>query len=388
MNASNANQIRMCKSVGDRAARRQSNRPARRRYAGRMRNPLLALMALVLAALLPAEEGKWTPAQVTEIDAAYLAGLGLRIPAKELWDPGSGAGLLSAAVSIGGCSAGFMSETGLIATNHHCIFGILQEHSTRENDIITKGFLARQRSAELPGRTTRVTVPKSFWDVTREIEAAAAGAQGDGARQKAISRKSKELTAACEARPARRCQVAQFDGGVQYILQEMMELRDVRLVYAPPRAIGEYGGETDNWMWPRHTGDFGIARAYVSPQGEPADDSPQNQPYRPSRYLRISQRPLRDGDFAMVLGYPGTTYRSLLAEEMRERRDLFFDRRVDLYGEWIQVLQAISAESEEGRIAVAADLKSLLNRFKNAQGQIDGFRRGDLLEKHSRRNGM
>ncbi|MDZ7639717.1 MAG: S46 family peptidase [Bryobacterales bacterium] len=116
-----------------------------------MRNPVLVLTALVLAALLPAEEGKWTPAQVTEIDAAYLAGLGLRIPARELWDPGSGAGLLSAAVSIGGCSAGFVSETGLIATNHHCIFGILQEHSTRENDIITKGFLARQRSAELPG---------------------------------------------------------------------------------------------------------------------------------------------------------------------------------------------------------------------------------------------
>ncbi len=344
---------------------------------------LLAVVLICVSALvgLKAEEGKWTPSQMLEIQEAELRAMGLRMEPKALWDPAKGSGLLSAAINISGCSASFVSETGLIATNHHCLFGVLQEHSTKERDIITHGFLARERGQELPGRTTRVTVPQAFVDVTAEMEAAARVASDDLARQRALDRKQKELVAACETKPNRRCRLAAFDGGVQYILQEMLELRDVRLVYAPPRAIGEYGGETDNWMWPRHTGDFSIARAYVSPSGEPADYNPGNVPYRPAHFLKISQRPLREGDFVMVLGYPGITYRSLLGEEMRERRDRFFPRRVELFGEWIELLEAVSKESEEGRIAVAADLKSLLNRYKNAQGQLDGFRRGDLLRK-------
>lgn len=343
----------------------------------------LPLAVLLVASFfsVAAEEGKWTPSQVLELDAGELRQMGLRIAPRDLWDPAKGSGLLSAAINISGCSASFVSATGLIATNHHCLFGVLQEHSTRERDIIRNGFLARERSQELTGRTTRVTVPRAFVDVTAQMEAAAATATDDLSRYYALDQKQKELVAACEAKPDRRCRLARFDGGVQYILQEMMELRDVRLVYAPPRAIGEFGGEVDNWMWPRHTGDFSIARAYVSPSGEPADYNAANVPYVPEHFLRISQRPLREGDFVMVLGYPGLTYRSLLAEEMRERRDLFFSRRVDLFGEWIALLEEVSKESEEGRIAVAADLKSLLNRYKNAQGQLDGFRRGDLLMK-------
>ncbi|MBL8226996.1 MAG: S46 family peptidase [Bryobacterales bacterium] len=335
----------------------------------------------LLACSLLAEEGKWTPPQMLEFDAKHLASLGLRIAPRDLWDPAKGSGLLSAAISTSGCSAGFVSATGLLATNHHCIFGILQEHSTPQNDLATNGFLARTREAELPGKTMRITVPKAFRDVTAEIEAAAAKAPNDLVRYEIIERKRKEITAACESKPARRCLVATYDGGVQYLLQEMIEIRDVRLAYAPARSIGEYGGEVDNWMWPRHTGDFGIARAYVSPNGEPAFHSKDNVPYRPEKFFPISQRPLKEGDFVMVLGYPGVTYRSLLAEEMRERRDRYYTRRVDLFGEWIQIFEDVSRRSAEGRIAVAADLKSMLNRFKNAQGQIEGFRRGNLLER-------
>jgi len=347
---------------------------------------MVVLRALLLLVLLQgavrAEEGKWTPPQVLEFNPGTLQAMGLRIPPEEIWSPSKGTGLLSAAVNIGGCSASFVSATGLIATNHHCIFGILQEHSSTDNNIIRDGFLARTRQQELPSRTTRVTVPLAFTDVTEDIERAATGASDDLARYRAISRRQKELVAACESKPHRRCRLSQFDGGVQYILQEMMELPDVRLVYAPPRAIGEYGGGGGKWVWAPPTGDFGIARAYVSPSGEPAEYSPNNVPYLPQRFLQISQKPLRDGDFVMVLGYPGVTYRSLLAKEMEERRDLFFQRRVDLYGEWIELLNAMSREDEKGGIAVAADLKTLLNRHKNAQGQLDGFRRGSLVEKH------
>lgn len=341
----------------------------------------MRLLIGLLACALLAEEGKWMPSQMLEFDAQHLASLGLRIAPRDLWDPVKGNGLLSAAISTSGCSAGFVSATGLFATNHHCIFGILQEHSTPQNDLATKGFLARTREAELPGKTMRVTVPKAFRDVTAEIEEAAAKAPNDLARYETIERKRREIVAACEAKPARQCLVAVYDGGVKYVLQEMMEIRDVRLVYAPARSIGEYGGEVDNWMWPRHTGDFGIARAYVSPSGEPAFYNKNNIPYRPEKHFPLSQRPLKEGDFVMVLGYPGVTYRSLLAEEMRERRDLYYTRRIDLFGEWIRIFEEVSRRSAEGRIAVAADLKSLLNRYKNAQGQIEGFRRGNLLEK-------
>ncbi len=338
-------------------------------------------LALAVAAPLLAVDGKWTPQQVLKLDPAWLKKLGLELPPQQLWDAQRGAGLLSAAVSIGGCSASFISETGLIATNHHCLFGILQEHATPANDIITNGFLARSRDAELPSKTVRVTIPRRFTDVTREVEAAAPAGADDLARQKAIEAKQKQLVAECEKRKSARCRVAAFDGGLQYALVDTTELADVRLVYAPPRAVGEFGGEVDNWMWPRHTGDFSIARAYVAPDGSPASYSKENVPFKPEFYLPIARNGVKPGDFVMVLGYPGRTYRSLTAAEMAERKELFFPGRVDLYGEYIRIMEETTKGSPEGTIAVASNLKGLYNRYKNAQGQVAGLDRGRILDK-------
>ncbi len=328
---------------------------------------------IILAALcLPAwgGEGKWTPEQVLKLDPAWLRGQGLEMAPGQLWNAQTGSGLLSAAVSLGGCSASFISASGLFITNHHCLFGVLQEHSSASNDIITNGFLARTREEELPGRTTRVTVPRKFTDVTEAVLAAVPAGVGDGERFRAIEAREKQLVAECEKQPSARCRVAAFDGGVQYVQIESMELKDVRLVYAPPRAIGEYGGETDNWMWPRHTGDFSIGRAYAD-----------NVPYRPAHYLPISTTGVKPGEFVMVLGYPGTTFRSFLAEEMAERRELFYPRREEALGEYLRITEETTKGSREGEIAVAASLKSLLNVYKNAQGQIAGLDRGQMVAK-------
>jgi hypothetical protein len=328
---------------------------------------------LVAAAALPplaAVEGKWTPQQVLELDAAWLRQLGLEIPVERLWDPRRGTGLLAAAVNIGGCSAGFVSETGLILTNHHCVFGMLQEHSTPQRDLMTNGFLARTPEEELRGRTTRVTVPRKFTDVTQAVLAAVPAGASDSARWEAIERKQKELVAECERQPGARCRVAVFDGGVQYVLVESLELEDVRLVYAPPRAIGEYGGEIDNWMWPRHTGDFAVARAYKD-----------GKPWRPEFWFPVSTAGVKPGDFVMVLGYPGRTVRSLTAAEMALQRDGFFALRARIYGEWIRLMEEAAKDSREGAIAVAGTLKTLHNVVKNAQGQLAGLARGRILEK-------
>jgi len=187
--------------------------------------------------------------------------------------------------------------------------------------------------------------------------------------------------AVCEQQRFHRCQVASFDGGLQYVLADTLELPDVRLVYAPPRAIGEYGGEIDNWAWPRHTGDFAIARAYVGPDGSPAAYSADNVPYRPEQFLPVSRKGVSEGDFVMVMGYPGVTYRSLTALEMEQRRDLYFGARVELYGEWIRLLETATQGRPEGAIAVAATVKSMSNVHKNAQGQLAGFARGRIVEK-------
>jgi hypothetical protein len=347
------------------------------------RRALLVLCALLTTPLwAAASDGKWTPQQVLEIDPAWLAAQGLELPPERLWDEERGTGLLSGAVSITGCSAGFISATGLLATNHHCLFGLVQEHSTPERDLITHGFLARTRADELPSKTIRVTVPRRFTDVTARVEAAAAAAGTDFAlRGRAITAERRAITAECEKTPDAGCRVAVFDDGVQYVLIETLELRDLRLVYAPPRAVGEYGGEIDNWTWPRHTGDFAIARVYVSPEGRSAAHHPSNVPFRPEFFFPIAKSGVSPGDFVMVLGYPGITYRSLLAEEMAERRDRFFPRREEVFGEWIRAIETATKDSPEGRIAVAADLKTIANRYKNAQGQVAALRRGRIVER-------
>ena len=322
----------------------------------------IACLGLV-AGLAQAEEGKWTPWQVLELDRSGLKKMGLQMPVSRLWDPRRGTGLLAGAVSLGGCSAGFVSATGLILTNHHCLFGIVQEHSTPGRDLITNGFLARSRDEELRGATTRVTVPRRFTDVTREMEAAAAAGAGDLARAQAIEAKQKALVAECEKKAGARCRVAAFDGGLQYALIESFELTDVRLVYAPPRAIGEFGGEPDNFRWPRHTGDFAMARAYQD-----------GKPYRPEFYFPISRAGVKPGDFVMVLGYPGRTMRSLTAGEMADQRDYLFKPREDLYGQWIRILEEASRSDPAGAITVASTLKSLANSHTNAQASWPAWR--------------
>ncbi|MGC4055099.1 MAG: S46 family peptidase [Paludibaculum sp.] len=325
------------------------------------------------AALGMAEEGKWTPQQVLQLDPLWLRKQGLQLPVSRLWDQKRGTGLLAAAVNIGGCSAGFVSATGLILTNHHCLFGILQEHSKPGRDLITDGFLAKSLEEELPGRTTRVSVPRKFTDVTKEIEAAVPAGADDLARSAAIEAKQKSLVSECEKTPGARCRVAVFDGGVQYVLIDSFELSDIRLVYAPPRAIGEYGGEIDNWMWPRHTGDFAMARAYKD-----------GKPYQPEFFFPLSKTGVKTGDFVMVLGYPGRTVRSLTSDEMAGQRDYWFKLRSEIYGEWLNLLEQTTKGNAEGIIAVAATQKSLANVSKNADGQLAGLKRGQTIEKQAK----
>jgi hypothetical protein len=347
------------------------------------------LAAFALALLAPAAafavEGKWTPEQVLQLDAGWLRELGLELSPQEFWSE-QGAGLLDAAISISGCSAGFISPEGLVATNHHCAFGLLQQHSTPARDLITSGFLAGSPAAELPGEGTRAVLPHRSRDVTAEVEGAVPAPTGDRdaddvARIRAIVRQSSRLVAECERQPQRRCQVAAFDGGVRYTLIEGIEFPDVRVVYAPPLGIGEYGGEVDNWSWPRHTGDFALLRVWAGADGGPAAPGKGTQPYRPRHWFPVSTAGVAPDQFVMVPGYPGRTFRAETAAEMRQRAERWFPSRARLLRSALDLMEPASAADEQARIALASRIKSLANAEKNARGQLAGIARGDVIAK-------
>lgn len=340
---------------------------------------LVSIFAVLLATEALADDGKWTPKQVLQLDQRALRAKGLKLPATRLWDAKRGTGLLAGAVNVTGCSGAFVSKEGLVVTNHHCVYSIVQEHTTPARDLLKNGFLAKTRDEELLGTGSRIQVPKKFTDVTKEVLAAVPPNADDLTRFRAIDAKQKELTLECEKQPATRCQVASFGGGLEYTLFEAIDVQDVRLVYAPPRAMGEFGGEIDNWSWPRHTNDFAIVRAYVGKDGKAAPASKDNIPLTPEFYFPISDKGVKPGDLVMVLGYPGLTVREMLAGEMETRADKFYPRVIDLYGEMIDILEAVN--DAEGKIALASQLKSLMNRKKNAEGQIAGLARGKIVEK-------
>ena len=331
---------------------------------------IVAVAAFLAAFPARAGEGKWTPQQVLAQGPEWVKAQGFGLPLPRLWDAAAGGGLLANAVQLPGCSGSFVSPEGLLITNHHCADGILQEHSTPQANLSRDGYLARSRSDEKKAGAFRIQVPRAFRDVTGEVQAALKAAADDRARFAAKQAQQKRLVAECEAKPATRCQFAEFDGGLFFTLTEFEELSDVRLVYAPPLGVGNYGGEVDNWSWPRHTGDFSLLRAYKD-----------GQPYRPRYFFPVATRGVREGDAVAVLGYPGRSYRSWIADEMKEREELYFPTLRDLNAEWIGIIEAESAGSPEVAIATVDDLRTLENRRKNAEGQIAGLRRGRIVDK-------
>jgi len=354
----------------------QLSRASRRASLG-----IVALLALGIHVPGHADEGQWMPKQIPELPQPKLRELGLRMDPRTLWSPADG-GLMRAAVSLSGCSAGFLSKKGLLATNHHCAYGAIQANSSVEHDYLKDGFLAATLADELPARGSTAKVLESTEDVSAAIRALAEAEPDPAKRARVVDMERARLVAECEkANPGRSCQVAEFYNGHEYQLLRYLELLDVRLVYAPPSSIGNYGGEVDNWMWPRHTGDFTLMRAYVGPDGKPAAFSPDNVPYAPERHFELGTEGVGPGDFVAILGYPGRTERYLPAPEVERQLEQFLPARAALYGEWIEILERMGAADPTVRIKVASKLRGLQNRHKNALGMIDGIRRNGILDR-------
>jgi hypothetical protein len=286
---------------------------------------------------------------------------------------------LGAIVSLGFCSASFVSPDGLIATNHHCVEGYLQYLSEGDDNHHRDGFLAATREdEENVGPTSRIRVVEKISDVTRSVMRGISSRTKDADRQAKIDRARKKLVAKCEQQPDRRCYVASYFGGSTYRLVQTLELQDIRMVYAPPMGLGQFGGDIDNWMWPRQSADFSFIRAYVAPDGSSAPYSEDNVPYQPAHHLKVSAESVEPGDFVMVAGYPGRTERHRLATELAHHTSSYLPDSRAMYQSMFDILASHAEQDPEAEARLGATMSSIANRTKNTDGMLEAFGRRDL----------
>src|SRR6188768_4146812 len=290
--------------------------------------------------------GMWLPSQMPE-HATELSKLGLAIDPALLSDPKSS--LLSAIVNLSGCSASFVSKDGLVVTNHHCATSALQHNSSPKENLLQAGMLAQTRAEERSsGPSARLRVLSKMTEVTERISPQLEKVSDPLARELEFERLEKELVAGCESqRPGVRCALVGMYAGLRYFLLESLELRDIRIVYAPAEGIGNFGGEVDNWRWPRHDGDVAFFRAYVGKDGLPADYSPDNVPYQPPAFLQLASTPLAEGDLVFVAGYPGRTSLLASAAEMQQTERIVYPEELATFDAYLALIADISKGDPE-----------------------------------------
>ncbi|HEX9172994.1 MAG TPA: S46 family peptidase [Telluria sp.] len=341
-----------------------------------LKSIVLPVALLGVVATAGADEGQWQPHQLPQLKSE-LKRIGITMPAEKLADLSKHP--MSAIVSLGGCSASFVSPDGLVVTNHHCGYAAVQRNSTPENNYIVNGFLAKTRAAELPGGpNTLVYVTEKVENVTGRVLKGLAPNLSGRERHEQVESRVKALIAECETDKAYRCSVPAFHRGLEYYRIKQLMIRDVRLVYAPSDKIGNFGGDIDNYEWPRQTGDFSFLRAYVGKDGRPADPSPDNVPYKSKDFLVVSAEGLKNGDPILLAGYPGRTSRYKLPSEIRFARDVDFPAKVASLQADLSVIAAATIGNAAWDVRYASVVKSQNNVLKKTQGLLDGFARKDI----------
>jgi hypothetical protein len=343
-----------------------------------MKKLLLVFASCVLfLGKAPADDGMWLPHQIKDLQ---LAGQGLQLDPATLYKA-DGSGLAQAIVSLGGGTGEFVSSQGLILTNHHVAFGAIQRAASVEHDYINDGFYAARLADEIPARGMVADVLLGYDDVTAAVLKGVKPGQPARERADGIEKNIKQMVALEEAKGRDLvCNVRPLYSGGQYMLFRFKRLRDIRLVYAPPQALGNFGGEVDNWVWPRHTCDFSFLRAYVSRANLGVEYSADNVPYAPKSILKISLDGVKEGDFNMIIGFPGRTYRNNPALEFQYALDTLARRARDSRAR-IAFLEEMGKGQRAIEIKYASTVKGLYNGAKNAESKLDGIARQAIAAK-------
>ena len=344
--------------------------------------PLPSASTAPVAVKAPFENhgGMWMPSQVP-LKADELKRLGLAIDPALLADPKSS--LLGSIVNLNGCSASFVSKDGLVVTNHHCATGALQKNSTPTENLLKTGMLAKARSEERSsGPSSRLSVLSKMTEVTERVRPALAKVTDDRARTLELERLQKEIVASCEqGRPGVRCGFVSLFEGLRYFSIETLEIRDIRIVYAPAESIGNFGGEIDNWRWPRQCGDVAFFRAYVGKDGLPADYAESNVPYQPPAFLKLASTPLAEGDLVMVTGYPGHTSLLAPAAEMRQTQKLAYPEQLAMFDAYLALIETVSKDDPDVAIKATGRRRGFDNYRTKHLGELEGMQKAGLLAK-------
>lgn len=327
-----------------------------------------------------ADDGMFPLSELPRLD---LKARGIELTADELFNPDH-VSLVDGICRVNTCTGSFVSPDGLIITNHHCAFDAIQKASTRERDLLANGFIARTKAEEIPAPDYQVRITENYRDISAEVLSVVQDGMAYLDRTKAIDKRRKELEVAAEREhPGLRAEVAEMFAGKTYVLFLYTYLKDVRLVFAPPASIGNFGGETDNWEWPRHTGDFSFMRAYTAPDGTSATWSKDNIPYRPKRVIPVAPEGVDEGDAVFLLGYPGRTARHKTASFLRYEQDVRLPATVALYQWQIQEMDKAGLQDRTVALKHASRSKSLANVEKRSRGQLQGLRRAGILAMRS-----
>ncbi|MDR0937915.1 MAG: S46 family peptidase [Mediterranea sp.] len=350
----------------------------------RLRFFALAFTTLIVCSAR-ADEGMWLlQLMQRQHSIDLMKKQGLQLEAEQLYNPGGVS--LKDAVGIfgGGCTGEIISPEGLILTNHHCGYASIQQHSSVEHDYLTDGFWAMSRAEELPTPGLKFIFIERIEDITDIVNAKIASeeiTETQSLERDFLQKLAQELCAKSDlnGKPGILPQALPFYAGNRFYLFYRKVYSDIRMVAAPPSAIGKFGGETDNWMWPRHTGDFSMFRIYADQNGEPADYSPNNVPLKTKKHLTISLKGLEEGSYAMIMGFPGSTSRYLTVAEVKERMEAENAPRIRIRGARLEVLKKAMAASDKTRIQYANKYAGSSNYWKNSIGMNKAIVDNDVL---------
>lgn len=349
-----------------------------------MRNgKLLFILFFAFVSFLPAfgDEGMWIPMLIEKLNIQEMQEKGFNLTAEDIYSVNKASMKDAVMIFGGGCTAELISSEGLLITNHHCGYRSIQKHSTVEHDYLTNGFWAMSPAEELPNPGLKVTFLKWMEDVTlKSLEGVNNGMSGKERKDK-ISENNRKIVAAAIKNKHFSAHVEPFFAGNQYFLFVEEVFRDIRFVGAPPSSIGKFGGDTDNWMWPRHTGDFSLFRIYANKDNKPAKFSQDNVPYKPAKFFPISLKGVHSDDFTMVLGYPGSTYEYVPSYHIKMLTQEVYPKLIDIRDKKLEVMNADMLSDPEVRIQYSAKYASVSNSWKRWIGEINGLDKLDALAK-------
>jgi hypothetical protein len=351
------------------------------------RNVVIALVATALSLSVFSfrpDEGMFP---LNYLNITELKNAGLKLEGKDIFNPGE-VSLTDALVKVGGCTGSFISDEGLIITNHHCVYGDVANLSNSDHNYLENGFVAKLKSDELP-ISMPCKITQSYEDVTDKVLEGINSNTDPEVRIKSIAANIAKIVAAeKKIYPELSIEVSEMFVGKSYTLFRYIYIQDVRLVLAPPLTIGQFGGDRDNWEWPRHNGDFSLVRAYVGKDGKPAKYSKDNVPYHPKNKLKINPNGTKEGDFVFIMGYPGRTFRHESGSYMKFQKEYQLPIIQEWYKTYINYMKEFSKGNVNMGLAFAGEIQSLENVEKNYRGKIQGLRRTDIVDKRLQEDDM